>query len=216
MTERNTEGKTESGRLVVITGRSGSGKDVIMDQMLNERELKQLGFRKLVTHATRAPREGEIEGYSYYFISEEEMLKMYENGELVEPPTQTGDSLKATSKSELLKVIDDAESLIWRIDLSRAAQIVSGDFFTSEFDPDLAKTFEACTKVFLIESEEPVLVLRRKERDGEKYDPEQYRLRDEQDLEVLNKFGKFFSRKIENPQGDLDSAVKEIVKSVFE
>ena len=48
---------------VIIAGKGGSGKDYLR-KMLVER-----GFRYCVSHTTRPPREGEINGKDYYFIS---------------------------------------------------------------------------------------------------------------------------------------------------
>jgi hypothetical protein len=183
--------------------------------MLADPRLKGMGFRKLVTHATRPPRKGEVEGYSYYFISTERMKEMELSGELAERPTPTGNSLKATSKGELLKVVEDSEKLIWRIDLSRAAEIVGGGFFTGLFDPDLAGAFEKCTKVYLIVAGQATLELRRKLRDGVNYDPNEYVKRDQDDLGVLKKSRPLFTRKIINPQGNLEEAVEQIINDLL-
>lgn len=131
-----------SGRLIVITGTSGSGKDSIVDEILQLEEIISKGYRKVVTHATREKREGEIEGYSYYFIDESTIFEMHERGELVEPPTSTGDSYKATSKKELLKVVEEGQNLVWRIDLSRAAEVASGEFFDNMFESELANVLK--------------------------------------------------------------------------
>ena len=59
------------GKLLVITGLSGSGKDTIIDEFLS----RFPHYRRLVTLTDRNPREGEIEGIHYYFVSPEELDK---------------------------------------------------------------------------------------------------------------------------------------------
>jgi guanylate kinase len=64
--------------LAIISGPSGVGKDTIID-MMRQREADN-GHRDeryyLVTVTTRAPRDGEIDGVDYHFVSREEFLKI--------------------------------------------------------------------------------------------------------------------------------------------
>lgn len=86
MTEKH-ERITTCGTLVVISGRSGSGKDTIFQRVLEHDQIKSLGFKQVVTHATRKMRTGEVHGKDYHFTDEETLFKMHENNELVEQPT---------------------------------------------------------------------------------------------------------------------------------
>jgi guanylate kinase len=64
--------------LAIISGPSGVGKDTIID-MMRQREAEN-GRRDeryyLVTVTTRAPREGEVDGVDYHFVSREEFLRI--------------------------------------------------------------------------------------------------------------------------------------------
>jgi guanylate kinase len=216
MVSREKLAPIKPGRLVVITGMSCSGKDSILEELLKTPEVISAGYSKVVTHATRPPRPGETHGSSYYFITQEELFEMHQSGELVESPTQTGDSFKGTSKKELLKVVEEGLNLIWRIDLSRAAEVASGDFFTRMFEADVAEVLRQNTSVFLIDTSTRILIKRRKNRDLDKYDPRQYELRDSQDRAILRKSRAKFRNKIRNYEGRLESAVGEILKHLFE
>ena len=68
------------GRLFVISGASGVGKSTVLSRVLSAR--KDITFS--VSATTRAPREGEIEGVSYYFVTHEAFRQMIANDEFVE------------------------------------------------------------------------------------------------------------------------------------
>lgn len=68
------------GTLIVISGPSGVGKGTVVDMLL-----KRLpGAVLSVSCTTRAPREGEKNGKSYFFISKETFLKMIDEGGFLE------------------------------------------------------------------------------------------------------------------------------------
>jgi guanylate kinase len=68
-----------SGRLLVVSGPSGSGKSSIVNELL---ERLDLDFSVSVT--TRLPRPGERHGVHYTFISRKDFEAMSEDGELLE------------------------------------------------------------------------------------------------------------------------------------
>ena len=55
--------------MILLVGKSCSGKTTIANK------LKKLGLKEAVTYTTRPPREGEIDGIAYHFISKEEFLE---------------------------------------------------------------------------------------------------------------------------------------------
>jgi guanylate kinase len=68
-----------SGRLLVVSGPSGSGKSSIVNELI---ERCDLDFSVSVT--TRLPRPGERHGVHYFFISRKDFDSMIEAGELLE------------------------------------------------------------------------------------------------------------------------------------
>lgn len=70
----------QGNRLFVFSGASGVGKSTVLKEVMKERP--ELRFS--VSATTRQPREGEVEGKSYYFVSEQMFEKMIARGEFLE------------------------------------------------------------------------------------------------------------------------------------
>ena len=68
------------GKLIVISGASGVGKGTVLGLMMEKR--KDLSFS--VSATTRAPRPGEVDGVSYYFVSKDKFLQMIEEHAFLE------------------------------------------------------------------------------------------------------------------------------------
>lgn len=63
---------------IILVGRAASGKDYI------RKKFEAQGFRYAVSYTTRPPREGEIDGVDYIFISQAEAQEMIKNDEFYE------------------------------------------------------------------------------------------------------------------------------------
>ena len=68
----------DSSRKIIITGKGGSGKDYLV------KLLKGKGLTYSVSHTSRPPREGELNGLDYYFVTYDEAIKMANKGEFYE------------------------------------------------------------------------------------------------------------------------------------
>ena len=84
------------GKLFVISGASGVGKSTVLAKVMETR--KDLTFS--VSATTRAPRPGEEEGKSYYFVSRETFLDMIEKDAFVEYDAHM-DNYYGTPKTQL-------------------------------------------------------------------------------------------------------------------
>lgn len=69
------------GKIVCLMGKSSTGKDTIFRELLAKEEL---GLKVIVPYTTRPLRAGEVEGQEYFFVDEEEFLKLKESGRVVE------------------------------------------------------------------------------------------------------------------------------------
>ena len=68
------------GKLFVISGASGVGKSTVLKAVMAARN----DLRFSVSATTRAPRPGEVEGQSYYFITKERFQEMIDQNEFLE------------------------------------------------------------------------------------------------------------------------------------
>lgn len=75
--------------LLILTGRSGSGKDTIAQY------LKQIhNFERIVTYTTRPKRDYEVDGVDYHFISENEFKQKEKEGFFLETTSFTNSDKK--------------------------------------------------------------------------------------------------------------------------
>lgn len=65
--------------MLILLGKTCSGKDTIVNKLVEE-----YGYKKIVTYTTRPMRDGEVDGATYHFISEEDFLKKHEEGFFLE------------------------------------------------------------------------------------------------------------------------------------
>ena len=66
-------------KLIVISGPSGVGKGTLVNELL-----KKGDYALSISCTTRAPRVGEKEGVSYFFISKQKFLSMIDEGGFLE------------------------------------------------------------------------------------------------------------------------------------
>lgn len=104
--------------LIVISGPSGAGKDSVLKRM-KERDLP---FHFVVTATSRPPRENEVHGVDYFFISLAEFTKMIENDELLEYALVYND-YKGIPKEQVRQALASGKDVLMRIDVQGAASI---------------------------------------------------------------------------------------------
>jgi guanylate kinase len=108
------------GLLIVISGPSGVGKGSICKALLARD--KNIIYSVSVT--TRAPRKGEIEGKSYFFISKDEFIRRRDKGEFLEW-AKVFDNYYATPAAEVEKLLKAGKNVVLEIDTQGAMQIKS-------------------------------------------------------------------------------------------
>ncbi|XP_075533314.1 guanylate kinase isoform X2 [Dermacentor variabilis] len=110
-------------RPLVICGPSGSGKSTLLKKLL-----KDFGdyFALSVSHTTRKPRPGEVNGKDYHFISRDEMEQAIEAGEFIEY-TEFSGNLYGTSKKSVRDVQEQGRICILDIEIEGVKNIKNTD-----------------------------------------------------------------------------------------
>jgi len=108
------------GKLLVISGPSGVGKGTIVNKLMEMRN--DMCFS--VSATTRAPRAGEVEGKSYFFVSKERFQEMIRQEELLEY-AQFVDNYYGTPKSYVEEKLESGMNVILDIEVQGARNIVN-------------------------------------------------------------------------------------------
>lgn len=105
-------------KIIVISGSSGVGKGTIIKSLLKSCDDIKLS----ISCTTRNPREGEVHGENYYFITRQEFDTAVKNDEFIEWAEFSG-NLYGTKKSFVLDSLNNGEHVLLEIDTKGALQI---------------------------------------------------------------------------------------------
>ncbi len=105
------------GVLLVISGPSGCGKGTVLEHLM-----KNEGFCYSVSATTRAPREGEVDGENYFYISESEFFRWIDSGLLLEHAVYCG-NLYGTPKEYVEKCLSDGKNVVLEIETEGAFNV---------------------------------------------------------------------------------------------
>ncbi len=106
------------GLLVVFAGASGVGKGTIMKKLLAENP----NIRLSVSATTRAPREEEVNGREYYFVSREEFTDLLDRDGFLEHAEYVGNCY-GTPKEPVFRMLDEGLDVFLEIELKGFFQI---------------------------------------------------------------------------------------------
>ena len=110
-------------KLVVISGPSGVGKGTVVKLLQEKYQKENKKLYLSVSCTTREPREGEIDGVHYYFISEEEFKKRISNNDFFEYNVYGTGKYYGTPKSTILNYLNDGYDVILEIEVNGYKQI---------------------------------------------------------------------------------------------
>jgi guanylate kinase len=111
-----------SGKLIVFSAPSGSGKTTIVRHLLEHEELN-LAFS--ISATSRDPRGEEKHGVDYYFLSQEKFRDKADNGEFLEWEEVYPGTYYGTLRSEVERLWSEGKHLIFDIDVVGGLNIKS-------------------------------------------------------------------------------------------
>lgn len=106
------------GLLLVVSGPSGAGKGTICKEFLQNNKDVKLS----ISATTRNPREGEVDGVNYFFVTKEKFKDMINNNELLEH-AQIYDNFYGTPKAAILENLENGNDVVLEIEMQGARQI---------------------------------------------------------------------------------------------
>ena len=111
----------KKGLLIVVSGPSGVGKGTVLKQVLSN-PANRLAYS--ISMTTRTPREGEVDGVNYYFVTAQRFQHAIENHELLEY-AKFVDHYYGTPAAMVETMRNQGTNVLLEIDVQGAKQVMS-------------------------------------------------------------------------------------------
>ena len=116
----------DKGQLIVISAPSGAGKTSIIKNVIKKLNDRNSESKFSVSHTTRLPRDGDIDGSDYYFVSNERFVELFEAGNFIET-AEVHDYKYGTSKDFIDENIYKGINVFLEIDVQGFQKLRSKD-----------------------------------------------------------------------------------------
>lgn len=104
----------KEGKLIIISAPSGCGKSTIIGEIMDKGEL-DLQFS--VSATNRKPREGEVDGVNYHFLTDQQFKDLIAEGAFVEYEQVYPGRYYGTLRSEIERRVAEGHNVILDIDV---------------------------------------------------------------------------------------------------
>ena len=108
--------------LIIISSPSGAGKTTVCNRIINDDKRIKLS----ISHTTRSPRDNELNGVDYFFISSEKFNKKILDQSFLEYANVFG-NYYGTSKSNVEEILTKDFDVLFDIDWQGASQILKSN-----------------------------------------------------------------------------------------
>lgn len=109
-----------SGKLIIFSAPSGTGKSTIINWLMQHEELK-MAFS--ISCTSRPPRGTEKHGVEYFFLSPEEFKQRIGNDEFLEYEEVYADRFYGTLKSQVEKQLAEGQNVVFDVDVKGGCNI---------------------------------------------------------------------------------------------
>ena len=106
------------GHLFIVSAPSGAGKSTLVNALLE----CEPGIVLSISHTTRAPRPGDVDGVQYHFVDRAAFERMVEAGDFLEHAEVFGNAY-GTSRGAVEPILDSGRDVLLEIDWQGAAQV---------------------------------------------------------------------------------------------
>lgn len=110
----------KKGLLIVYSGPSGVGKSTILREVLKD---ESLNLEFSVSMTTRLPREGEVDGKDYFFVSKETFKKAIEEDKFLEHARYV-ENYYGTPRDYVEQERNKGKNVILEIDVQGGLQVI--------------------------------------------------------------------------------------------
>ena len=109
----------KKGILIVVSGFSGAGKGTLMKELMRK---YPENYALSISATTRGPRDGEVDGREYFFLSREKFEKMIANNELIEYAKYV-ENYYGTPRAYVEEQLEAGKDVILEIEIQGALKI---------------------------------------------------------------------------------------------
>jgi guanylate kinase len=153
----------DNGILIILSGPSGSGKDTVLNKLVENRE----DIKISVSMTTREKRQGEIDGLHYYFADREYFEKNISENKMLEYAEYAG-NYYGTPKAPVDEMLSNDKAVILKIEVQGAEKIrnIYSDVISIFLMPPSMRVLENRLRARNTEDEETInhrLVIAREE-----------------------------------------------------
>ncbi|HET7610195.1 MAG TPA: guanylate kinase [Rhodanobacteraceae bacterium] len=106
------------GRLFIVAAPSGAGKSTLVNALL----AREPGIALSISHTTRAPRPGDVDGVQYHFVDRTAFEAMVARGDFIEHADVFG-NYYGTSRAAVEPALASGRDVLLEIDWQGAAQV---------------------------------------------------------------------------------------------
>lgn len=108
------------GKIIIISAPSGTGKSTIIKWLMGHEELR---LTLSVSCTSRKPRQGEVDGTDYHFVTDEDFRARIANGEFLEYEEVYGGTLYGTLKQQVEDLLDKGLNVVFDVDVKGGCNI---------------------------------------------------------------------------------------------
>ena len=108
---------TKDGKMIILSSPSGAGKTTLVKKISKEKK-----YKISISHTTREPRQNEINGVDYYFISQDKFQNLIKENAFLEY-ANVFKNLYGSTKEQVFKSLEQGQNVLFDIDWQGADQI---------------------------------------------------------------------------------------------
>ena len=111
----------KKGLLIILSGPSGVGKETVRTRL---DKIRKFELTYSISMTTRSPRNQEVDGVNYYFVSEAEFKKNIENDNFLEYARFVG-NYYGTPRDKVEALRNEGHNVLLEIEINGAKQVMS-------------------------------------------------------------------------------------------